>query len=396
MVGASFACALRHALTDVDVSILVIESFSPTSAKISSPSFDARSTALSYGTSQIYSNIGLWQQLSSSATPIKEIQISDKGRFGSARITSEEQSVEALGFVIENQALGQCLNSELDESDELQFLCPAAIKKITPEANGMSLELEVESQQYVLSAKLVVLADGGKSPICEQLGITRDITSYEQQALIANVAFEKPHHNIAFERFTDTGPLAVLPLASVEGQNRCSLVWTLNTQQVDEYQSLSEDELRARLQERFGNKLGRVLHIGERFCYPLSLAIAKEQIRPGLVLLGNVAHTLHPVAGQGLNLAMRDVEMLVTTLRTALREGKSPGSMQVLQHYLQVQQADQDRAIGFTDYATKLFSSNNSAKVLARKFGLLSIDLVPALRRELAKHAMGLAARRQT
>lgn len=390
MVGASFACALANASASANFSILVVESFSPDITTRVQPSFDARSTALSFGTSQIFSRIGLWQQLQDVVTPIQEIQISDMGRFGSARITSTEQRVEALGYVVENLKLGSCLNAALDTSAIVDFLCPVAIKAIKPTTSGMDLQLDSKGALYALSTELVVLADGGKSPICEQLGISRRAESYQQQALIANIAFELPHKNTAFERFTDTGPLAVLPLAAIDEQHRGSLVWTLSDAQVDEYLALPDAELKTRLQGRFGNRLGRIKHIGERFCYPLSLSVATEQIRPGLVLLGNVAHTLHPVAGQGLNLAMRDVQELVNILLLARTAAETLGSMPVLQRYLAAQQADQDRAINFTDLATRLFSSNNSAKVLSRKFGLLAIDLVPALRREFARQAMGL------
>ena len=379
MVGASFACALSHGLTAADISILVVESIAPSTSPGKSPSFDARSTALSLGSSQIYSRMGLWQHLQGVATAIHEIQISDKGRFGSARITSVEQQVEALGYVIENHEIGNCLNAELDNSAGVQFLCPAAITAITPNTTGMSLQIDMAGKPHALSAKLVVLADGGNSPICEKLGISHRRESYEQQALIANIAFEQPHKNIAFERFTDCGPLAVLPLADNNERHRGALVWTLRDDQVAEHLAASETELRARLQERFGNRLGQIQHIGERFCYPLSLSIATEQARPGLVLLGNVAHTLHPVAGQGLNLALRDAQTLVQILVEANGTTAMLGSMPVLQRYLQAQQADQDRAVNFTDYTTRLFSSNNSGKILARKFGLLAIDLVPSL-----------------
>lgn len=395
MVGASFACALSRAFAQSHISILVIESVEPGSSSSQQPEFDARSTALSYGSSRIFERMGLWQQMQDVATPILEIQISDRGHFGSARLSSVEQNVEALGYVIENRDLGGNLHAALVASATVQLLCPADIRKATPTATGMHLQVEAAGTSHSLNTNLLVLADGGKSPICEQLGISQQAEPYQQQALIANIAFELPHGNVAFERFTDTGPLAVLPLPSVDGKQRGSLVWTLRNNQVAEFLALAELELLARLQERFGNRLGQIRHIGKRSCYPLSLSVATEQIRPGLVLLGNVAHTLHPVAGQGLNLALRDAESLVHNLLQARIAGEALGSMAVLQRYLQAQQGDQDMAISFTDFTTRFFSSNQTAKVLARKFGLLAIDLVPALRREFARQAMGLAVNRQ-
>ena len=390
MVGASFAIALSQVLRNQVLSILVVEAAALIDDTSAQPSFDARSTALSYGSSRIFERMGLWPEMAKSLTAIHEIHVSDKGRFGSARLSRDEHGLDALGYVIENRFLGRCLNKALEASTTVQFLCPAAIFSIEPKPDGMSVVVRNESGSYSIGSSLVVLADGGKSPICDQLGITRTVRHYQQQALIANISFEKPHNHIAFERFTDTGPLAVLPLQSLHSLNRGSLVWTLSAGQSTDYMALSEAELLTKLLERFGNRLGKIQKIGERICYPLSLSVAKEQIRPGLVLLGNVAHTLHPVAGQGLNLALRDAEVLADTLGKAHRNGKLLGQLSVLQDYLTRQESDQDNAIRFTHYATQLFSSNQSASVWLRKFGLLSVDLFPMVRREFAKQAMGL------
>lgn len=390
MVGASFACLLGETASTPPLRILVVEASAPGRAGIGESGFDARSTALSLSSRQIFEQMALWPQLQDAVTPIREIQISDKGHFGATRINAREQGQDALGYVVENQALNACLNTVLQDSGAVDYLTPGTIESIEPQPDGMLLQVNVGSKSQAVRAGLVVLADGGKSPICSQLGIVRTSKHYEQYALIANIAFEKPHNNIAFERFTDTGPLAVLPLASVADQPRGSLVWMLTEQQSRDYQALPDTQLLACLMERFGNRLGRIQQIGERFCYPLSLSLAAEQVRPGLALLGNVAHTLHPVAGQGLNLALRDARTLADTILRARSAGEAPGDMVVLQRYLQRQQADQDKTIGFTDYTSRLFSSNNQAKVLARKFGILAIDLIPPLRREFARQAMGL------
>lgn len=395
MVGASFACEFARARGELAVRVLVVEAFAPRPQSASQPGFDARTTALSYGSRDIFEHMGLWSQLHDFATPITAIQISDKGHFGNVLIDHREQRTEALGYVVENQALGNCLSGALESSADIEFLYPAQIVGIRPTPQGMALAIQTGDDTHAVAARLVVLADGGKSPICANLGITHKTTHYEQSALIANIAFEKPHQNMAFERFTDTGPLAILPLSNLGDQHRGSLVWTVTAQQAVEFQSLPEPELLQRLTARFGIRLGTLLHIGERYCYPLSLSVANEQIRPGLVLLGNVAHTLHPVAGQGLNLALRDVRELVQTLLAGIAQQQSPGDMAVLQRYLDRQQSDQDRAIGFTDWASRLFSSNNRAKVLARKAGLLAFDLIPPMRREFARQAMGLATERK-
>ncbi|MBL4820560.1 MAG: 2-octaprenyl-6-methoxyphenyl hydroxylase [Gammaproteobacteria bacterium] len=393
MVGASFALALQKKLAETPVSLLIVEAMKVGGAgQSTSPSFDDRSTALSYGSSKILQEAGIWENLAEQVTAIKNIHVSDRGHFGSARLNNEKQQVDALGYVVENRCLGEVLNESLQQMVEIDFLCPASIELIKPTAEGMQLKIASDNEkEFSIAAALVVLADGGRSPICGQLGIDIDTEQYQQKAIISNVAFQKPHRNIAFERFTETGPLAILPLPELAGENRGALVWTVNEADAEALMNLSEQEILPVLQERFGYRLGRITRIGKRICYPLSLAVAREQIRPGLVLLGNVAHTLHPVAGQGFNLALRDAESLADVLAHSHDNGQSLGSMEVLQHFLQQQSGDQARTIGFSHYMTRLFSNDRRALVWARKFGLASIDMLPGVKRSFARAAMGIA-----
>ena len=238
-----------------------------------------------------------------------------------------------------------------------------------------------------------MLADGGTSTLCEQLGISSSVNHYGQKAIISNIAFENPHANVAYERFTESGPLAVLPLATLNGEQRGALIWTVSETEADDVMALPEAGFVEKLQERFGHRLGVIHKVGSRVAYPLILSVAREQVRPGLVLLGNVAHTLHPVAGQGLNLALRDSQELAVLLGETHRLKKPLGSMAVLQRYVELQQRDQDATITFSHYMTRLFSSTNPALVWARKFGLFSIDLIPAFKKTFARQAMGLAER---
>ena len=391
MVGASFCCALEQALGETPLSILVIEAISPNANSAKQSSFDARSTALSFGSRKFLEGIGLWQALDDAVSAIHDIQVSDRGRLGCVEINRDEQGVEALGYVVENKRLGQVLNARLNESRKINLLCPSLVSSVKATEKGMLRGLNHGDTETSVDASLVVLADGGKSPVCEQLGIEHSIERYDQHALIANIVLEKPHQHVAFERFTDTGPLAVLPLQLIDGKNRGSLVWTLSVEQAAQYREMNEEKLLPLLQERFGYKLGKILEIGETFVYPLSLSIAKEQVRPGLALLGNVAHSLHPVAGQGLNLALRDTRALVDVLINAKQRGLGLGEMNVLLEYVARQQADQATTTQFTHNITKLFSSNNEAKVWLRKFGLVALELLPTLRRSLAERAMGLS-----
>jgi len=391
MVGASFCCALENLLRESPISVLVIEAIAPNNGLVKQSSFDARSTALSFGSRKIFEEFAVWQELGAAVSAIDEIQVSDRGRLGAVSLSAQEQKVDAFGYVVENKRLGEVLNARLLGSDKINLLSPAAVSSIKATEGGMQLRLQHGDSDAIVDTSLVVLADGGKSPVCEQLGISQSIERYDQHALIANIVFEKPHNNIAYERFTDTGPLAILPLQAIDGTNRGSLVWTLSVEQAAEFREMYEEQLLSLLQERFGFKLGKITNIGERFVYPLSLSLAKEQVRPGLALLGNVAHTLHPVAGQGLNLALRDARVLVDVLGKAMQQGAALGDMSMLSEYVARQEADQALTTQFTHNITKLFSSNNDAKVWLRKFGLLAIELSPRVRQSLAERAMGLS-----
>ena len=389
LVGASFAMNLAQQTKDSGYSILVVEAVDSKNFD-QQPSFDSRSTALSFGSRQIFETMKLWSAIAPLVEPIVEIQVSDRGHFGRTTLNSAEQGVEALGYVIENRELGGVLSEAMQASSGVSLLAPAQITQIKPCQSGMELTVARDEQLTRLSAKLVVLADGGRSSICKSLGIDQTQTDYGQHAIITNVAFEKPHAGVAFERFTESGPLAVLPLADFQGSNRGSLVWTVSKPSREELLSCDEEIFRSRLTQYFGERLGRILQIGQRVAYPLSLTLAREQIRPGLVLLGNVAHTLHPVAGQGLNLALRDSAALVRQLVSAKAQGVSPGEMKILQAYLELQNQDQSESVLFTDQTVKLFSNDQWAQRAIRKLGLLGLELVPSVRSRFAQSAMGL------
>ena len=390
MVGATFAISLSKILESDCPPILVVEAASVENQEHSAPSYDARSTALSFGSRTILENSGIWEDLNEVVEPINEIQISDKGHFGSTRLSCKEQNVDALGYVIENSDLGAVLSARLESSLAIDFFSSGEIRKASPTQNGMRLIIDRGKVSYQVDAKLMVLADGGRSPICQQLGIQKFLKNYEQRAIIANVSPQKPHKNIAFERFTPNGPFAMLPLRSFDEQNRCSMVCVANEQESEEIMQMTKGQLIATLQEKFGSRLGKINHIGERYDFPLKLSIAKEQVRPGLVLLGNVAHTLHPVAGQGMNLALRDIHVLVNCLYRGIKRQINPGDMSLLQGYIDERLFDHEKTISFTDNVVGLFSSNKASSIIGRKLGLISLDLFPVLRKSFAVEAMGL------
>jgi 2-octaprenyl-6-methoxyphenol hydroxylase len=398
LVGGSFALLLNALPGQRQLRILLVDSSTLSNQAVSTGRpYDARSTALSWGSRLIFQQAGLWDSLASGLTAIRDIHISDKGYAGAARLHSDDMHVEALGYVAENTHLNHVITGALISSAHIAVCAPASIVEVKPVQEGVQLRVETGNQAVAhISSRLLVIADGGRSSLCEQLGITLTRKPYGQHALISNISFEKPHQSWAFERFTETGPLAVLPLPDIDGKHRASLVWTLADSQVAEIMALPDTAFLAALQQRFGYRLGELTRVGERALYPLSLTLANEQIRPGVVLLGNVAHTLHPVAGQGLNLALRDARELAQMITQAVVSGSTEriGDYQWLQRYVQRQQRDQQQTVYFSDQVTRLFSNTNPLLVLGRNLGLLGMDLLPPAKQWFGRQAMGMTDRR--
>lgn len=380
LVGASLALALQAGAKARGWRILLVEPFAPGDAW--QPSYDARSSALSYGSRLIFERLGLWPALAERAEAITQIQVSDRGRFGATRLDAANEGVPALGYVLENAWMGHCLWRALD-AEVVEWRCPAQVTRMQALGDGYRLTLDDNSE---LDCDLAVLADGGRSGLREQLGIGVRQTAYEQSALIANISPVEAHGGQAFERFTEQGPLALLPLPG----DRCALVWTRPPVDAERLQALSERAFLDELQQAFGYRLGRLHKAGTRHIYPLALIEAEEQVRPHLVLLGNAAHSLHPVAGQGFNLSLRDADMLAECL---LDSTEKLGDFAVLQRYLARQHQDQTLTVGFSDQVTRLFGRGESLLVAGRTLGLLGLDLLPPAKRWFARQAMGLGTR---
>lgn len=398
LVGGSFALMLKAMLGETPLRILLVDS-SPlaTDNSDSGGYFDARSTALSWGSRQIYEQAGIWPELAPDVTIIRDIHVSDRGHIGATRLHSTEMAVEALGYVAENSLLNKVIAGGLRSHTQIDVCAGSSVTRVKPVKDGVSLQIESGGALHgTVHSRLIVIADGGRSSLCEQLGIHIKRKAYEQQALISNIAFEKPHQGCAFERFTDTGPMAVLPLPDLAGEHRGALVWTLTQAEASSIMALPDKQFLAALQQRFGYRLGQITRVGEKQLFPLSLNLAAEQIRPGIVLLGNVAHTLHPVAGQGLNLALRDARELADLIATTVATGQSAelGTYGWLQKYEKRQQADQQKTVMFSDLTTQLFSNENPLLALGRNMGLLGMELVPPARHWFARQAMGMSDRR--
>lgn len=393
MVGASLALLLSS--LNLGWRIQVIEAFPITAASADDlqPSFDARSTALSHSSREIFEILGLWQTLSARLADIREVHVSDRGHIGSARLHAEEQNLPALGYVVENQRLGSVLMAALQSADNVEIVAPAKVTKVSPVQGGMELSL---SQDREITTKLLVIADGAQSETRDLLGIEATSKDYGQVAVVANISLSQDHNGIAYERFTDSGPMAMLPLQPVEGEYRSALVWTLPPERAAEMVAAPEAEFLAALQDRFGHRLGQFQRVGSRHSYPIRLITSNEQVRSNVVVVGNAAHSLHPVAGQGFNLALRDVAVLANELALAANTGSALGELSVLQNYLKQQQVDQKQTILLSDLLPKVFAIKASPVALARNLGLLALDTVPLFRHQFARLGMGLETRGTT
>lgn len=402
MVGGSLAASLIPAAQRLGLSIAVVEAFPMPEAGSAEyqPSYDTRSTALSYGSRLIYEQIGIWSQLREHLCPITHIHVSDKGRFGATRLNAQDEHVAALGYVVENHWLGRVLMNRLaqDDAAPIDLLCPAEVTDVESDDDLMRVSLTTSDGAQQITAELVVMADGGRSGLREQLGIGYQQKSYQQHAVVANISPETGHDNIAYERFTDTGPIALLPLedsalsgdVSRQRLHRMGLVWTVPDEQIDEILGLTDQQFIERVHERFGYRAGVFVKVGERFSYPLKLSVADEQVRRGLIVLGNAAHALHPIAGQGYNLALRGVVALAAELIEAREAGVNLGDINHLTRFADRVRKDQQKTIGFSDKTMQLFSNDNPLLALGRSAGLQLMDICPMAKTVFARSAMGL------
>jgi 2-octaprenyl-6-methoxyphenol hydroxylase len=384
MVGAS----LGVALAPLGIQIALIEAVPHDST--SQPSFDERTTALSNGSRRILDALGVWQQVGSLATPIRKIHVSDQGHFGFARIDAAEQGLAAMGYVLANRELGNALWERLKENAGVQVFCPARVAQITPGARAVTLQVAHDGQETEIQARLVVAADGAHSAVRSAFGIESQVRDYEQTAIITTVLPQRFHDNVAYERFTPQGPLALLPL---EG-GRCALVLTLRHDAAQSALAWSDQEFLAHVQKRFGFRLGRFLKVGRRIPYPLSLSRAASLSSGRCVIIGNAAQGLHPIAGMGFNLGLRDAASLAELIAECVgQEDADPGSADLLARYNAWRNADRGGVIAFTDGLVRVFANPLGSVRRLRNLGLLAFDLLPPAKAALSRLSTGGSGR---
>ena len=378
LAGASLAVALastRHRVALVDR-----RAFSQDDGGLER-SYDERSLALGYGSRTIYQGIGVWPVLHKQAAAIERVHVSERGRLGVTRLDAQAFGLPALGYVVTMRHLASTLAATFAAQKNLTLLMPASLQALETESDRVTLQLDMNGETTTISTRLLVATDGAQSVARDLLGIATDVSDYDQHAVIANITPQKRHQFEAFERLTPNGPIALLPI----DEKRCSLVWTHSPENAAEVMQLPDTEFLCQLQQQFGYRLGRFTHVGKREVYPLRLVLADRLIAPRAVVMGNAAHTLHPIAGQGLNLALRDVAVLAEQVA----KQQDPGEWAGLWAYADARMPDIQATAHATDGLLRLSTQPSPWLAHARGAGLIALDRAPGMKARLARFGMG-------
>ncbi len=383
MVGASLALALAQS----GLRIAVIERVARDQE--SQPSYDDRGIALSLSSQRIFSAMDVWSRLATVANPIKKVHVSDKGHFGKVRMDAASLRLDALGYVVIARELGGVLLSSLKEYENIDLICPASILEFTNTDKQYSLSIEADGKRKELNSRLLVAADGTHSDIRAQLGIQASEVDYQQTAIVSNVTAEFSHENTAFERFTEHGPLAVLPLA----EKRAVVVQTVAAEQAEYFLGLTDEHYIEEIVNRFGRRLGSLQRIGKRQAYSIVQVQSDQQVANRAVLLGNAAHTIHPNGAQGFNLCLRDVAGLAEQIQQARESDVDIGSQMVLDAYFLSRKADQATVSRLAHGMGKWFYNTSLPKSLLRNTAMTALDIFAPAKTHLIRRGMGLSGR---
>ena len=381
MVGASLAIALA----ETGLSIAVIE---PVLADAEQqPSYDDRGIGLSLSSKRIFQGLGVWSEVVGAANPIRHIHVSDRGHFGKVRMHAEQLGLESLGHVVIARELGKVLRQKIKKQANVDFICPARVESFSQTGDGVECQLESQGDPASLRCSLLVAADGTDSGVRQQLDIVTKEHDYRQSLIVSNISSKNPHNDTAYERFTEDGPLALLPLQS----NRYVLVFSCPGEMTQHYLALSDEDFLDEVRQRMGRRIGQVFRLGKRRAYPVKSVMADQQLIGRVLLLGNAAHTIHPNGAQGFNLCLRDVACLAEKLAEAGRQKLDPGNAMLLGEYLQERKTDQRRVSAQSHNISRWFYNRNSGLSLVRNLALTLLDLTPPARQELMRRGMGIS-----
>lgn len=375
LVGASLAIALDAA----GCRVTLVEAAAPRAD--AQPSYDERNLALARATVNGLDAIGVWPLAAAQATPIRHIHVSRAGEFGSARLDAARHGVDALGWTLPARELGTSLLRQLDACQRLVRLAPASLTGLTKFPDGWRAEIKTADGIQHVDAALLVGADGTESFVRAQLGIEADVHDYQQTLFVCTVTPEREHANRAWERFSDEGPIAMLPLA----ERRCGLVLTVNSDVAADVTAMNDADFIALAQRRFGWHLGRLSRPGKRHPYAIKRVAARNLIAPRAVLVGNAAQTVHPIGAQGFNLGLRDA----LTLAELVAEAGDPGSQELLEQYAARRAPDRTGTMAMSHDLVRFACMPEPWLAPFRSLALLAYDRVPPLQKLLARRGMG-------
>jgi 2-octaprenyl-6-methoxyphenol hydroxylase len=363
MVGASLACALR----DTPLNIALVDAMPVNTTD------DPRLIALNYSSFRLFDNLDLWPLLAPHAAPIQQVHVSDRGRMGMLRIKSQDLQLPVLGYVVPAKNINAALNTAL--SERISIFRPATLKKLSQQDTHAELVIETIDGDIELEGNLIIGADGSHSTVRDLLGISTKTVDYQQSAIVTITELSRSHQNIAYERFHNTGALAMLPLT----ENRCATIWTDENSIVKNLMQMDDDAFLAALQTQFGYRLGRLQKIAKRHTYPLQLLKSTKKSDRHVLLIGNAAHTLHPVAAQGLNLALSEIAMLAESL----------SEQSNLQKFFDWQSQQESASTQLSHQLPALFTKKFFLASFARQLAMIGLDICPPIKRRFANKAIG-------
>ena len=383
MVGACMACALANNPDATNLRIAVVEGKQPP-LEWSSEGFDLRVSAVSRASQNIFESIGAWQAMvDERVSPYRAMHVWDATGSGEIHFDSADIGEPTLGHIIENRVIVKGLLHALKQHGNIDLLCPATPKEIQQQDDSISINLEGDQ---VLTGKLVIGADGANSWVRQQAGISVSKNDYQQRAIVTTVKTEKSHKETAWQRFLPTGPLAFLPLT--EGYS--SIVWSTDNTLTDELLALDDETFKTRLQDALGNRLGDIISIDGRAAFPLRSQHAQQYVTDRIALIGDAAHTIHPLAGQGVNLGFADAATLAEVLQDAITQKKDIGAMQTLRRYERWRKGDNMAMLSAMTGFKTLFGNDLPVIREARNFGLNITNQLTPVKNLFIRHAMGM------
>ena len=387
--GGPVGLMLAIGLAQQGLKVVLAERFKPaelSNEKLSEVknSFDGRVLALSYGSRLALEKLTLWQSLSSHVTDIEHVHVSQKGYLGITKLHAQEANVPALGYSIQSSDLGHVLWQEASQQANITLLCPATLLQFTQDETTVSAEVELDDQRLQVEARMMIGADGTDSKVRQILGLELQEKSYDAFGVIAQIETEFHPAGWSYERFTEEGPVALLPMKG----HFHKAVMVCPAEQISEIKQLNDEAFIERFAEKMGERLGRFVSVSPRMAYPLKETYVEQMVSGRAILMGNASHTQHPVAAQGLNLGIRDIDEFLAYFRLTENRDRL-NDVTFLKEYAESRKQDHEKVMGLTDSLIQVFQHTSPVVGHLRGVGLIAMQAVPKLRKRFTRFAMG-------